>query len=89
MTTNYEQLPGHIQGAMQRYIEKGIDPGSFLTAVLCNDLMGAMGKADEINRERLWDICCFVYNDAPSVCHGSIEAFQSWVHRGGLEERRK
>lgn len=89
MTIDYEQLPEHIRDGMRRYIESGIEPGSFLTAVLCNDLMGAMGKADEINRARLWDICAFLHNEAPSTCFGSIEAFQSWVHRGGLEERRK
>lgn len=89
MTINYDQLPGHIQGAMQRYIENGIEPGGFLTAVLCNDLMGAMGKADEISRGRLWDICAFLYNEAPAPCFGSAEAFQSWIDQGGLEGRRK
>lgn len=88
MTINYEQLPEHIRGGMRRYIESGIEPGSFLTAVLCNDLMGALGKADEINRERLWDICAFLYNEAPSACFGSVEAFQSWVQRGGTEGRK-
>ena len=89
MTINYEQLPEHIRDGMRRYVESGIEPGSFLTAVLCNDLMRAIGVADEINRARLWDICAFLYNEAPSTCFGSVEAFQSWTQRGGLEERRK
>lgn len=89
MTINYDQLPQHIRGSMRRYIESGIEPGGFLMAVLCNDLMGAMGKADDVNRERLWDICGFLYNEAPATCFGSIEAFLSWVDRGGMEGRRK
>ena len=88
MTINYEQLPGHIQDGMRRYIEKGIEPGSFLTAVLCNDLMGAVKRADKINQEKLRDICAFLYNEAPAICFGSVEAFQSWVHRGGMEGRK-
>ena len=68
---NYELLPEHMRDGMKRYIERGIEGGSFMTAVLCNDLMGALGKADEINRDRLWDYGNFLYNEAPSSCHGS------------------
>ena len=86
---DYSRLPVHIRDGMQRYIEQGIEPGSFLTAVLCNDLMGAVGKADEVNLPKLWQICSFLYNDAPSPSFGSVEAFRAWIDRGGLEGRRK
>ncbi len=76
---NYELLPEHIRGAMQRYIENRIEPGGFLTAVLSNDLMGAMARADNINRIELYSICNFIYNEAPSTCHGSPEKVRAWL----------
>lgn len=56
----------------------GITPGSFLQYVLQNDLMGAVGHADHINRYRLWEICSVVYNELPSQCHGSKDRVQAW-----------
>jgi hypothetical protein len=31
---DYSTLPEHMQESMRRYIEKGIQPGSFLAAIL-------------------------------------------------------
>jgi len=46
---------------------------AFLNAVLENDLMGALGKADYQNQHRLHEICSYVYNDVPSDVWGSPE----------------
>lgn len=83
---DYSKLPEHLRAGMQRYIEHGIEPGSFLTAVLCNDLMGAMARSDETTRAELWSICAFLYNEAPAICFGSVEAFEAWLQRGGASE---
>ncbi len=64
-TINYELLPEHMREGMRRYIEKGAEVGSFLMAVLSNDLMEAAGRADHINLERLADYAHFLYNYAP------------------------
>lgn len=82
--TKLEMLPVHMRDAMQRYIESGIEPGGFLRAVLENDLMHAVGKADEINRERLPDYAMYLYNYAPGQCHGNPERVYEWITRGGL-----
>ena len=82
---NYEILPEHMQDGMRLYIERGIEGGGFLTAVLCNDLMGALGKADSINRHALFDYGNFLYNEAPASCYGSPEKVAAWVARGGLQ----
>jgi len=82
---DYSKLPEHMQDGMRLYIERGIEGGSFMTAVLCNDLMGAAGKADHINRECLFDYCNFLYNEAPTSCHGSREKVEAWIERGGLK----
>lgn len=71
-------IPGHCRESMRLYVEHGVLPGSFLTAVLCNDFMEACGKADDVNRH-LWDYANFLYNYAPSNCFGSPEAVKAWV----------
>lgn len=39
--------------------------GSFLSAILENDLMAAVAAADDINRTALWVYAQFIYNVAP------------------------
>lgn len=85
----YDDLPEHMQDGMRLYIERGIEGGSFMMAVLCNDLMGACGRADHINRERLFDYCNFLYNEAPSSCWGSSEKVEAWIARGGLHGNKE
>lgn len=76
---DYSGLPEHMQGGMQRYIENGIEAGSFMMAVLENDLMGAFGRADSINAARIKDFCSFLYNNAPPACFGSREKVRAWI----------
>ncbi len=77
-------LPPRMAGAMQRYIERGFPPGSFLEAVLSNDMMGALGRADAENRAALHDYGVFLYSYAPGGCHGSPDKVRDWIKRGGL-----
>ena len=67
-----------IDGLM-RYMEHGLKPGEFLTAVLENNLLAAMGQADEQNRADIFEICQFVYNKMPMNCHGSPAIVKTWV----------
>lgn len=76
---DYSGLPEHMQQAMEYYIEHGIEPGSFLMAVLSNDFMGAVGKADHINQARLVDYAKWLYNCAPPACFGSKDKVRGWI----------
>ena len=87
MSIDYSRLPEHMQDAARRYVEGGSRVGDFLTAVIHNDLFGAMRHADDINRDRLRDWCSFFYNEAPRDCYGSSEAMDAWIERGGLNGR--
>ncbi len=82
MSINYDRLPEHIRGGVQRYIEEGCPVGSFLAAVISNDLKESFGCADEVNRQRLFDIVSFFYNEAPSPCWGSPEKMRAWLKMG-------
>lgn len=76
---DYNILPEHLRGGMKRYIENGIKPGSFLTAVICNDLVRTLGLADQTSVSCLMDIGNFFYNEAPGPCHGSKEKMDKWM----------
>ena len=81
---SWSMIPVHMHGAMERYIQNGILPGSFLEAVLSNNLRDAVARADDINRDALPDYVRFLYNHAPSFCWGSPEAVEEWCKAGGL-----
>lgn len=83
LVNDYDKLPEGIRGAVQRYIENQIPPGSFLEAVLCNDLKSACACADHVNRHALFDIVSWFYNYAPSTCWGSPEKFRLWLSPNG------
>ena len=73
-----------FDGSFIRYL-LGIPTGSFLQYILENDLMGAMGHADHINKYRLHDICSVVYNELPLLCHGSKDEVNKWLEMNDTE----
>lgn len=73
--------------AIDRYVTDGIPTGIFCEAVLENKLMEAFGRADMGNREALFHICEYVYNETPAACHGSPEKVRAWL-RMKQEERQ-
>ena len=64
---------------LRRYADHGIPPGDFLRAVLENNLMEAVGRADYENRLYLYEICDYIYNEMPFNCHGSPENVRAWL----------
>ena len=72
-------IPEHLRRAIDRYVEHGTPLGGFLTAVICNDLKGALGKADTVSRASLFDIVSYCYNEIPSDCWGSPEKMAAWM----------
>lgn len=78
-------LPEHMRDAMLRWIEHGISPGSFLRAVLVNDLVSSIHYADNINISRIPDYGRYLYNHAPSRCWGSPAKVAAWEEHRGLQ----
>lgn len=78
-------IPQHMMhGAIARYIEHGIRPGHFLTALLSNDFMEAMGRADSENMAAIQGWAQFLYNYVPSNCYRSPEKVKAWMAHNGL-----
>lgn len=73
-----EFIPEHMHDALRRWIEHGIEPGSFLTAVLTNDLKEAVACADHINMNALPRYILYLHNYAPRGCWGSKERVRAW-----------
>lgn len=78
---------GHLLSTLRLYIDAGVPTGGFLRAVLANDLNEAVGRADSENIHRLPAIVAWIYNEAPSPCHGSYAAVDSWLDRDWTEAR--
>src|SRR5210317_1897853 len=80
-----DELPARMHGGIARYFMKGIVPGRFLSAVLCNDLINSFGAADDENRHIIWNYCSFLYNHAHAGSWGSPKAVEEWNRLGGLD----
>jgi hypothetical protein len=73
------RVPEHLHGAIVRYVLRGIPPGGFLSAVICNDLKESLGRADEINTAAIFNIVSWFYNCAPSECWKSQPHMNAWI----------
>ena len=72
-------IPERMMGGLTRYIEDGIPPGDFLTAVISNDLAEAVGRADDENIRNLPAYVGYLYNKAPTSCWGSPGQMKRWM----------
>ena len=68
----------YMADGLRLYFERGILPGSFMTAVLMNDFIAACHAADYTNRDALWEWGCWLYNNAPKGSWGSHDAVIAW-----------
>ena len=73
-------VPERMMKSIESYIEEGRPVGDFLTAIICNDLQGAVSRADDENIGNLPAYAAYFYNEAPSKCHGSKENMKDWMN---------
>lgn len=74
-------IPERIKESINRYSRDGVPTGDFLKAVLCNDLFGSLGRADDENRLALFNIGSYIYNEIPFTCWGSPEKYKAWIEK--------
>jgi hypothetical protein len=72
--------------AIDRWVTDACPMGGFITAVLENDLRGAIGRADEDAFHNIKDIVRYLWNEVPAPCWGSKEKVKAWK---GLKEGQK
>lgn len=88
--THYPTIPQRTLDTIDNYVLHGLEPGGFVTAVLHNDLAGAVGTADSWNLAALPDIVRYVYNECPSDCWGNQNKVNAYLkkirnNKGDLE----
>lgn len=72
-------VPSHLYEGLIEYIAGRRPVGSFLTAVLSNDLLEACIKADYVSRYHIVDVVMFLVNYAPAECWGSEKNVVDWL----------
>jgi hypothetical protein len=85
----YDTLPQGLQNGMVMWIEHGVYPGSFLTAVLANNLTEAVFCADQFNYPRLREIVSWIHEHAPVLCYGDPDRMFLWAQRQGMEGKER
>jgi len=88
-TPDYESeviasVPERMLDAIERYVQTGCPIGDFLTAVIDNDLRGAVGRADDENLTALHDIVKVFHNYCPADCWGAAGKRTRWQNHQGL-----
>ena len=80
--------PRVVCHGLVNYVYAGVPTGGFLRAALANDLLEAFGRADENNRDHLFEIAGVLYNRVPSVIRGSYAIIDLWlaIHQALLGE---
>jgi hypothetical protein len=64
---------------LTRYLREHCPTGSFLEAVISNDLREACGRADDRNLWHLPVLVAYLYNEAPSAAWGSRDKYENWI----------
>lgn len=70
-----------IIDSLERYSKHGIETGGFLRAVLENNLMEAVARADMENRKNIHSICTYIYNNLPHEIWGSFEKVEHHIKK--------
>lgn len=83
LLSNYQfegiSIPEHGREGLIGYLVNGRKPGSFLTALLTNDLKGVFAHGDEYNRRAVNAYVAFLYNHAPMTSWGNSQKFEQWL----------
>ena len=74
-------VPDHLWLGLTHYFIDRTRTGDFLAALLSNDLMLAVGRADDQSFAALPRLCQFLHNFAPPRSHGSRAAVDAWLEQ--------
>jgi hypothetical protein len=86
-----ETIPPYMHQGLVGYFEEGRPPGSFLHAVLANNLLEAHMQADATNKHHLGAYCYWLYNYAPSRASGAWGSYtevSSWLRKAEAEREK-
>lgn len=73
------RVPEHLHLGLVEYITERRETGSFLKAVLENNLSEAVGRMAPFDGEGLRGLISFLHNHAPAPCWGSPADVKDWL----------
>ena len=79
-------IPERMMPGIERYVKYGIIPGSFLQAIICNELKEAFICADDENFVNIAAYVNYFYNNVPRAAWGSRGIMEAWSE--GIKKRR-
>jgi len=87
MKADYHLIPERIMNNLLYYVKGEEAPGGFLYSVLCNDLFGAVGKADDEIKPLIPLIVMYIHWEVPGNCHGSPAIVKEWMSKPKEEKK--
>lgn len=74
-------FPSHVVGGLALYLGVGIRPGSYLNAVLENNLVECVRRADPLSEKATFAIVRWLVTYAPAVAWGSPVYVTEWIEQ--------
>jgi hypothetical protein len=81
-----DYIPPHTREAIENYLLRGYEPGSFVSGLLANDMFRAVGSMDHVNEKQLKHIVTWVLNVLPPASFGSWDRVREWLY--DIDHRR-
>lgn len=75
----YSAIPPRLRDALIRYVVYHTPTGGFLQAVLQNNLLAAVNRADDVSLQVLPELTNWVAAVPPLAAKGSYEAYKAWT----------
>ena len=72
-------IPPHLHAGIVRYIDSGVQPGGFLTAVINGNLFDAYALADQSSKAAIPTIVEWFRQHAPTNSYASPNSVHFWV----------
>jgi hypothetical protein len=82
----FGNIPAYMKEPILGYLLDGLEPGGFLYCVLCNDLHGAVIRADS-NNSRMIGAYGKMLGLLPVEAWGSKEKVDAWIKSGGYRRQ--
>lgn len=84
-----DEFPESMRGGFLRYVNHGIEPGSFLRAFFEGDYHEMCRRGGRELVADMWPATVFLHSRCPFGCYGSGAAVDRWVEVGGAEGSRR
>lgn len=81
------KLTEQSKESLYNYFVHGLEPGSFMTAVLTNDLYSAVGRADFVNIDLIPEYARWLVNRAPYGSFGDRDTVKGWLRKNAHFEQ--